>query len=300
MSLEPYKRGSKWWVRGHVEYQGQRLTEYYRQSTGASEEAGAWRWCQDEEKRIINEHLNGVKKTEPSPSEMTFAEAVLKYCAKPKEAKYLIPIVEKIGSSQIRHLSPKFVRSLGAELYPEASTDTWTRQVITPVRAVINNLHDTEDGTVYRIRGYSKADKIAQDKRRGITGRTKYTQADWDWILLLRQHAPPRRAALGMLMFATGARISQDSEMQPGHVWAEEGKVLIPGAKGHESRLITIPIELIEELVALPVLYPRGWPKVPENLRLFGYAGRSGPLKLWDKTCTEAGIRFIPFHSAGR
>jgi hypothetical protein len=38
-----------------------------------------------------------------------------------------------------RRTAPKLVRELGEGLYPEASTDTWVRHVVTPVRSVINN-----------------------------------------------------------------------------------------------------------------------------------------------------------------
>jgi integrase len=50
----------------------------------------------------------------------------------------------------------------------------------------------------------------------------------------------------------------------------------------------------------LPEVYPRDWPRKPENLRLFGYADRGGPRKLWNKACEDAGIEQIPFHPAGR
>jgi hypothetical protein len=51
MPLEPFRRGPTWWARGRVEYLGAPITDYYRCSTGASEEAGAWDWCRAEEER---------------------------------------------------------------------------------------------------------------------------------------------------------------------------------------------------------------------------------------------------------
>lgn len=171
MPLEVYKRKGKWWVRGTIEYGGTAISGYYRKSTRASEEAGAWEWCREEEKRVLNRHLNGETAGEeqlgPKAPDLTFADAVLKYTAKPKEATYLIPILTEIGAIQIRNLKPSLVRKLGEKIYPMASTATWTRQIITPVRAVVNNLYDDSDGTVYRIRGYTKAEKVAQDKKRG-------------------------------------------------------------------------------------------------------------------------------------
>ena len=53
MPLEPYPRGAVWWARGRVEYNGAPITEYYRCSTGASEEQGAWDWCRKEEQTAI-------------------------------------------------------------------------------------------------------------------------------------------------------------------------------------------------------------------------------------------------------
>ena len=63
---------------------------------------------------------------------------------------------------------------------------------------------------------------------------------------------------------------------------------------------LRVPDVVMAELTAVPEVYPRDWPRKPDNLRLFGYAGRGGPRKLWDKACDDAGIERIPFHSAGR
>src|SRR5690348_12660578 len=42
--LKPYRRGSTWWAKGRVEYNGRPVTGYIRESTGASDEAGARDW----------------------------------------------------------------------------------------------------------------------------------------------------------------------------------------------------------------------------------------------------------------
>ncbi|QDC37058.1 tyrosine-type recombinase/integrase [Sphingobium fuliginis] len=295
MSLEPYKRGSLWWAKGRVEYLGKPITEYYRCSTGASEAAGAWAWCRDEEERRINEHLLGANRT------LTFAEAVMLYPANPKTATYLIPIVEEWGKKLLSSIAPKDVRALAQKIYPDASTDTWTRQVITPVRAVINSFRDSDKGEAFRVKGFSKQERIKQDKRRGKRSRIKREPGSWEWLLKFRQHAPQRHAALALTMFVTGARISQAVQMHPkDHCKLDEGLICIPGAKGHEDRWLPIPAELVEELKALPLMWPRGAKRTDENLRLFGFADRSSPRKGWAKACKEAEIPFIPFHAAGR
>lgn len=295
MPLEPYRRGATWWAKGRIEYLGKPITEYYRCSTGASEAAGAWAWCRDEEERRINQHLLGENKT------LTFAEAVMLYSANPKTAVYLIPIVEEWGRKMLSSIAPRDVRALARKLYPEASTDTWTRHVITPVRAVINNFRDSDKGEAFRVKGFSKKERLAQDKARGKPSRVRKEPGSWEWLLKFRQHAPQRHAALALTMFVTGARISQAIAMHPKHhCKLDEGMICIPAAKGHDDRWLPIPAELVEELKALTKFYPRGAKRIEENQRLFGFADRSSPRKGWNKACEEAGIPYIPFHAAGR
>lgn len=295
MSLEPYRRGKTWWARGRVDYLGKPITEYYRCSTDSSEEAGAWRWCQEEEQRRVRRHLLGDEKA------LTFAEAVLFYTAGTADAGYLEAIVVKIGTWLIADITPKMVRDLAAELYPDASTDTWIRQVVTPVRAVINNAHDLGKCPPIRIKGFTKEERVAQDNRRGRTSRVKRTPGSWEWLLRFRAHAPARHAALALFMFMTGARIGQAVAMHPGrHLDLQNGRACIPGAKGHGDRWIDIPPELVTELANLPPLYPRGVERKPANLRLFGFADRSSPRKGWATACKAAKIEALPFHAAGR
>ena len=40
MPLTPYKRGDTWWVKGRIEDNGLPITDYLRESTGASTESG--------------------------------------------------------------------------------------------------------------------------------------------------------------------------------------------------------------------------------------------------------------------
>jgi len=80
-----------------------------------------------------------------------------------------------------------------------------------------------------------------------------------------------------------------------------DGKAIIPGAKGHDDREITLPPEVLEDLRALPRMFPRGWDKTEDdNLRLFGFADKDAYRKGWKKACDAAGIPYLPAHSAGR
>lgn len=298
--LEPYKRGASWWAKGRVEYNGRAISRYYRQSTGASSRAGALDWCREEEDRCIRRFLVGEEAAERP---LTFADAVTQYDADAKTAGYLIPIVEALGEEPVNDITPEGIHALAAQLYPDASTDTWQRQVVTPVRSVINNLHhrDRKRCNPIRIRNFSAAERAAQDKRRGKTSRKEKTPGSWPWLLKFCAHANPRVEALALTMFTTGARISQVIAMHPDHhLDLENARICIPGAKGVGDRWLTIPDYLVAKLSAIKPKVPRGWDRCRENVRVFGWGNRSGPRKGWAAAETKAGIPHLGFHAAGR
>jgi integrase len=296
MPLEIYRRGPTWWVRGRVELHGRAVTGYYRQSTGASGEAGARDWCRAEEERAIRRHLLG----DEAPG-LTFAEAVMLYPAKPNEAKFLIRIVQEIGETRLSDITPETVRALGQAIYPDAATDTWQRQVVTPVRAVINYAHDKGKCPPIRIRGYSQKDRVAQDEARGRQSRAERKPGSWQWINAFSAHASPYLVALAEFMFETGARIGQAIALRPRDLDLQNARVRLPASKGHAAQWVAISMEMVVRLANLPPRAPvdrRRGTVLPK--RVFGYAGRNGPLKAWRTACTKAGIDYLPPHSAGR
>lgn len=293
--LEPYRRGATWWAKGRVDYNGRPITGYIRESTGASDEAGARDWIAEREERERRRHLIGE---EEQP--LTFAAAVLMYDATPEMAKHLKPLVVELGNMRCDRITPGMIRDLGAKLYPNGCTDSWRRWVVTPARAVINNANDKGKCPPIRVKGYSEQERIAQDKKRKKASRQERRPGDWKWLLSFRQKAPQRHGALALFMFATGARVGQAVQMTPDHLKLSEGKVIIPGAKGHADRDIAIPPELVAELGNLKPKVPRGWEKKPANKRVFGFASSCGPLKAWRKACKDADIPYLSPHAAGR
>lgn len=295
--LEPKQRKDTriWYASGRVEYNGRPISKYYRESTGSTTERGARDWIEEETNRIIRCFLVGEERA------LTFADAVNLYTPNKQTAKYLIPIMDHIENETVANITPKSVRELGRSMYPDAGTDYWQRAVITPIRSVINNAHDLGRCAPIKIKGFSKAERLAQDKHRGKRSRVEKKPSDWDWILRFREHAPPQHAALALFMYVTGARISQAIEMHPkDHLDLQKNLACIPGAKGHGDRWIQIPVELVVELANLTPRVPRGWKRQKNNLRVFGFADRSGPRKGWNKACDKAKIERKGFHAAGR
>lgn len=294
MPLEPYQRCASWWARGKIEYDGLPITGYLRESTGASTEAGARQWIAEREAHERKRHLVGEEHT------LTFADAVMLYEPNPQMAKYLMPLVARLGPLPVAKITPKMVRDLGKELYPKNSTDSWRRWVVTPVRAVINNAADLGGCAPIRIVGYDKEERVRQDKRRGKQSRVRKEPGSWDWLLRFREHAGRYHAALALFMFTTGARVGQAVALTPAHLDLEAGTARIPGAKGHEDRVVRLLPELVEDLKALPARTPRGWDRKEKNKRVFGFASKDGPRKGWITACKRAGIQHLPPHASGR
>lgn len=297
MPLEPYQRGAVWWAKGRVDYNGRPISSYIRESTGASSEDGARDWISERDDRERRRYLIGE---EERP--LTFNDALLLYVATPEMAKHLVPLVAELGEIRLDRITPGMIRDLGPKLYPNNATDSWRRWVITPARAVINKANDLGKCPPIRIKGYSEAERVEQDKRRKKASRIEQIPGSWDWLLKFHQHAGRYHAALALFMFTTGARVGQAVAMHPGkHLDLQNARACVPGAKGHADRWITIPVELVVELANLRPKTPRGRDRNRKrNLRVFGFASRCGPLNGWKKACKAAKIPYIPPHAAGR
>jgi integrase len=296
MPLATYLRGRTYWVKGRVEYEGNPITDYYRQSTGALTEQGAEDWCKAERGRRIKQHLFG-----DVPGSLTFSEAVMLHNPRPYDVPLLLKVLDHIGDRPIGEITPKEIRDLGPVIYPMTSTDTWHRNVISPIRVVINNAHDLGKGPMIRVRPYTEAERIRQDVHRGKQSRVERTPSDRAWIDAFCAHADPHNAALARFMFETAARIGQAIAVLPDHVDAIGARVWIPAAKGHPAQWVKVSIAMAEELASLPPKQPVNR-KTGEKLpaRVFGYASRGGYRKSWNTICKAAGIVRLGAHEAGR
>ncbi|MDJ0631061.1 MAG: tyrosine-type recombinase/integrase [Rhodobacter sp.] len=296
MPLEPFRRGNTWWARGRVEVDGRPVTGYYRCSTSASSEAGARAWIAEETDRQRRRHILG-----DAADQLSFAAAVMLYPAKPAEAKFLLPIVEAIGHRPAVAITPREARELAPRLYPAAATDTWRRQVLTPISAVINHAHDHGLCPPIRIKGFSAQERIDQDHRRGKLSRQERKPADRAWLDAFAAEAGPYLATLAEFMFETAARIGQAIALTPNDLDLPRGRVWLQASKGHPAQWVAISPAMVARLANLPARCPydrvhrRRFPPT-----VFGYASRTGPLKAWRTACRRAGIDYITPHAAGR
>lgn len=291
--LEHYLRGKTWWVKGRLEGEDR----YYRESLGTADEAVAKakvRTLEDEaRKRAI------LGRDAPKPEEqLTLSGAVLMFPPKGNDARYMAKVLLDIGDTRLKDISPKVVKQTARKLYPNASVDTWHRQVIVPVRAVINAAHEEGYCAPIRIRAFTKNERMTQDRARGKDSGIKKKPGSWEWVLAFREHADPRLGAMALFMFTTGARIGQTMAMKrKTDLDLFRKRVRLPAAKGHPTQWVDILPEVAAAIGALAK--PEG--KLNQE-RVFYYAGqRSGWFyKEWKRACKEAGIEYLSPHAAGR
>lgn len=299
MPLEVYLRGQVWYARGRVECEGRSITDYYRESTGASTEQAAREWCQTETERQRRRHFIG-----PEADKLTVNDAILEYDAKPADAGYLANILTKrpdVGVKYLDTITGKYLRNLGYDIHPDAATDTMWRQVVTPLRAAINNLHDLGRAPHIRVKAYTEKERIEQDTKRGTQSRVERKAGSKEWVEAFCAYADPYNDALVRFIFETAARIDQAVSLVRDDLDLMNHRVWIKAAKGHPAQWVTISRGMMIQLANLP-------PKQPHNRktnrklehRVFGYADRGGYRKAWATICKKAGIELLPAHSVGR
>ncbi|MBO6892290.1 MAG: tyrosine-type recombinase/integrase [Roseibium sp.] len=285
MPLEIYKRGNRFWVRGRTDG----IDGYIERSLKTSDgQVAAAKVGEIERKARQRAVLGQDAPTEAD--ELTFAAAVVLYNAKPADAGYLLKVMPEIGTKRVKEITPKFVRNLGKKLYPNAACDTWRRQVVTPICAVINNAHQEKGTPPIKVKGYTPAERQAQDDKRGKQSRVPKTPGSWEWLDKFRDEANVYMGALALFMFTTGARIGQSVLIKPSDLDLQNGRLWLPPSKGHPGQWVDLIPEVI---VALANLKPR-------KGRVFGYTSRSSAYGPWRNACNRAGIEYLAPHAAGR
>lgn len=296
MPLEPYRRGTTFWAKGRIELDGRPITDYIRCSTGSPTEAGARDWIAAETQRQRHRYIAG-----DAPGALTFDDAVVLYDANPKTAKMLIRILPHLTGRTLSSITPKELRALGPQIIPNGSTDTWWREVVTPVRAVINNAHDDGLCPPIRVKGYSKKERIDQDAARGRQSRVEKTPADRAWIDAFADAADPYNAALAEFMFETAARIGQAVALRPRDLDLMNSRVWLAGSKLTDAQWVGISTAMTVRLANLPPKRPRAQTGTTRlEKRVFGYAHPTSMHARWRSICKAAGIPYIAPHAAGR
>ncbi|MEO9231541.1 MAG: hypothetical protein ABI216_21685 [Devosia sp.] len=291
--LTKYLRGSTWWVKGRRPDND----EYIRESLGTSDEALAEAKVEEIYRLARNRRILGPDAPKPE-DELIFSAVALLYDGPARDRRYLVPIVRRIGRDRVKDITPASIKALARKMMPDASTDTWDRQIITPISAAINNAHELGKCAPIRVKSFTKAERVKQDEARGRQSRVPKTPGSWEWLIAFKAVAQPRDAALAHFMFRHGYRLTQSIEMTRSEdMDLSAGRVRVHASKGHPAHWVDLDPDEVAMIASLPLPF-RGQAKD----RVFTIAGgRSGALyRRWKVACTAARIDYLPPHSSGR
>lgn len=216
----------------------------------------------------------------------TFEEAALSYLEAGGEGRFLPPLLRHFRGRPVASIKPGEIVQAAIHLYPNASAATRNRQVITPMRAVINHAASLGWCAPVRIRRFPEAP----------VQRTAVTREWIDRFIAAamaegtRRKPNPWLAALALFMFTTGARIGEALALTWADIDLHARRARIRMSKlGGEERTVALTTEMVVMLANLP--------RTPT---VFRYASRHSVIKSWRSTCSRAGIEYVPPHQAGR
>jgi integrase len=198
------------------------------------------------------------------------------------ERTYIRPLISRFRGRLLGTIKPEEVRQAARVLGSEKKASTRNRQIIVPMRTIINHAAGTGWCASIKVRGFP----VEKPKRSAVSR---------DWIDAFLTQAEidglPHLAAAILFMWQTGTRVSETVRILPEHINLQERLILLETTKTGEWEIRHISRDLMIRIANLPT--QNGEP-------LFGYASRFGIRARMKAVCRRAGIPFVPPHQAGR
>jgi len=207
------------------------------------------------------------------PTRVTFEQAALAYMRADGDKRFLAPLIMHFRGVDISTIRQGHIEDAARELYPARMPATWNRNVLTPVRAVIN-FAAGRDWCAKISLSMFKEDRPARKA------------ADRAWLDAFMANASPELAALALFMFTTGARISEALRLEWPDIDGRFADVL--SKTGHRRAVLTR--EMLAHLTKLD--------KTTD--RVFRWKSKRWVYGKWQAVCKSAGIEYLPPHQAGR
>jgi len=212
---------------------------------------------------------------------LTFPEAVAEYVNDGKSGRFTAPLIRHFRKWKMKDITGPEIRKAAKIIYPDASPSTWNRQVITPMRAIIN--HVAEAKRLPKI----SVTRFKEETKRRPAGNTDWLKA---FSKTARKLNMPETAALARFLFETATRVSEacrltwdDVDLQLGVAYLEKTKTV--------PRKVFLTRAMVIDLANIRSLHPT---------RVFVAANRSTVKKRIDKVIKEAGLVRLTSHELGR
>lgn len=215
-----------WYVRGTV--RGRRIEE----STGTRDRRRAEEFRARREAELLDEAIHG------RAAVATFAHAAASYLEFGGEARFLAPLIRHFGKTLLAKIDQAAIDACARALFPAGKSSTLTRQVYTPVSAVLSH---------GAARGMCEAKRVQRPKQ--PPGKTRWMTVEEASRLVeaCGDHLRP----LVILMLYTGARVSEALYLDWNEVDLARGHVVYLDTKNGESRGVPLHPAAIAALANL-------------------------------------------------
>lgn len=263
------KRGDVWHYSFTVD--GKR----YRETSGTGDKRLAEDIAIKHEDRVRRAAVHGQEAV------LTFPEAVAEYLNDGKDGRFTAPLIRHFRKWKVKDITGPEIRKAAKVLYPVASPATWNRQVITPMRAIINHVAEAKRLPKISVK------RFKEEKKRRPAGNI-------EWLKIFSQTAKkldmPETAAIARFLFETATRVSEacrltwdDVDLQLGIAFLEKTKT--------DPRKVFLTRAMVIDLANIRSRHPT---------LVFAAANRSTVKKRIDKVITEAGLKRLTSHEFGR
>lgn len=264
MPLKVYRRpGSAVW-----HYRGTLAGNRQRGTTGTSDKETAQRIASEVENKFYKRRLDG-----PEDS-LTFPKAAALYLASGKSQRFIAPLLRYWKDTKVKDMNAGAILQSAIDLHPKVRNSSRNRMVIVPTQAIINHCAEMKLCPHLKIRRFKVETRI----KNPVT---------LEWMDKFCEHATrPEIKALALLMFGTGARISEALAVQWADINYKEKTVLIRQTKVGSERKARLHMRVIVALANLP-----------KGDKPFPFANDTSALTSWQATIAKAGIEPLTFHS---
>ncbi|MCB1383243.1 MAG: tyrosine-type recombinase/integrase [Notoacmeibacter sp.] len=276
MPLRKYKRGRYWWLEGTATG-GDRIHESTRQVDEKVAEQVRIR----REAQLLDVALMGEKAT------YSFAQAVNLYLDNGGQARFIRRLLEHFGETPLAKITGADVRAAAKAIYPNAAYPTWNRQVVIPMRAIVNCAADAKKADKPVFKGFT-----AKTPGSRKSNRPPPVAVDRTYIDAVRahlEHDPWVRAML-LFTFQTAARRGDMLALKWRNVDLERKVVRFVDMKNGETAETELTEEMTRELAGL------------ERRNAFVFDKRT-PKSIYarlQEACEKADVPYLGLHQPGR
>jgi integrase len=209
----------------------------------------------------------------------TFGEAALNYLNSGGEGRFLEPVLLHFGpDAKLQDIDNAAVAAAAEALYPGAAPATVNRQLITPVRAVLNMA--AQDGLC--------DPKVIRSRKVG-QGRTRWLRpAEFD---ALAAELPAHLKPLATFMVGSGVRAREALTLQADQLYLETGEAYLQDTKSGRPRMVRFPGRARDVLAAAELASTGAVFRTQRGLPYVIRDNTGGQFKVaWNKARARAGL----------